>query len=180
MNSYTYIQNIVEQISGIELVKYESRISNPRQVAVNWAFETVSVSSYRPTNRRRNARVVFSLNETTHPDAVRAKVEKLVADAIEYAEAEAKKEVENRAAHAHSTAAKEARDAAWIAKLRLAKSGQTENPLEGTENQFRVFSARQLMESANDWNLSIRVPLPADADKRAEYLAKLDSFLATL
>lgn len=169
----------ISEISAVELVQYEGRIANPRQVAIERKYSSYYVCSSETTAHGKHKSVRFHEDDNLTTEAIQAKVIALVDSAIRDSEEQAKRDEESRKRHEASKTAKEKAERAWIAKLRFAKSGQTEKPIEGTENQFRAFSARQLVGAGNG-HYGIQVALPIDLDKRAEFLAKLDSFIQTL
>lgn len=176
------IENVISSMSYLEKVEYSGRISNPRQVAINRRYSTIRVESAELTEKRlRNKSAVFSESNRYTDSQIRHAIETLIDSAISWHEAREARFGEEERRRKASEEARKAKQAEWIAKLRIAKSGQSEKPIQGTEHDFRVFSNSQLVEAGTDCGAySIRVPLPANLDKRAEFLAKLDSFIATL
>lgn len=173
------IESVISGISCIEKVNHAGNISNPRQVAMNFRYTIYKVESAELTGKTlRNKAVTFNADKEYTDEQIRKAIEALVDSAIRWHEAREARFAEDARREKAAKDARDAKQSEWIAKLRVAKSGQSETPIEGTEHQFRVLTAPQLIEAGNEHGaFSIRVPLPADLDARADFLARLDSFL---
>lgn len=179
MTTQDQINAVLKDINAYDRGSYY----DPRSLSYEWTRkEGCTYRLVSPIKSSSGRQFSAYIKNTDDSERIREIACGLIARAIDQHEADQLAEQRGRERAAVQEAKEKQEQLEWINLVRVAFGGNAGEALPA-DLKPRVFSDQQLVDAGKaNWSggYSIKVPLPLDLDKRAEFLAKLDALVASL